>query len=171
MQAGEKKKMGSVDFGIFGGTLNRQGCWDEISPALNHCLQLSPELERHSSTQCAPCVNCGALLEWWQLPACQCLGPVTLPMAWVPSAGPRWLLMPPPRPLAPPLRAPFPRRPPAPPHLPSAPRGGPPGVAEPSLLPGGSGGARCLPPALRYRRIRFLPSSPSSSGRRRLLLA
>lgn len=59
-----------------------------------------------------------------------------------------------------PLRAPFPRRPPAPPHLPSAPRGGPPGVAEPSLLPGGSRRARCLPPALRYRRDQVPPLLP-----------
>lgn len=40
------------------------------------------------------------------------------------------------------------------------PRGGPLGVAEPSQLPGGSGGARCLPPALRYRRDQVPPLLP-----------
>ncbi|XP_054985291.1 uncharacterized protein LOC129402499 [Sorex araneus] len=67
---------------------------------------------------------------------------------------------PPPRHPCPAARSPSPRRPPAPPHLPSAPRGGPPEVAEPSLLPGGSGGARCLPPALRYRRDQVPPLLP-----------
>lgn len=43
---------------------------------------------------------------------------------------------------------------------PSAPRGGPLGVAVPSLLPGGSGGARRLPPALRYRRDQVPPLLP-----------
>lgn len=33
-------------------------------------------------------------------------------------------------------------------------------MAEPSLLPGGSGGTRCLPPALRYRRDQVPPLLP-----------
>lgn len=33
-------------------------------------------------------------------------------------------------------------------------------MAVPSLLPGGSGGARCLPPALRYRRDQVPPLLP-----------